>query len=100
MFVLASLFETIFKRKGLGGADVNMLSVAAMFMNWSHALYMLGLACFTALIIFLIFRLTKQGKQQAEEEKHSVDGLYPKIITQGAIPFGPAIAIVFVLVLI
>ncbi|MBN1471597.1 MAG: prepilin peptidase [Syntrophaceae bacterium] len=82
LFVIAFVYELIFKREGMGGGDIKLLAMIGGFLGWKSLIFVLLLSSFSGALIGIAAMIIK--KQD----------------TKYAIPFGPflsaaAIAYIF-----
>ena len=80
LFCLA--FERVTGREGMGGGDVKLYALAGLFLGVEGAAYVVLLSCVIALVAVLLTR-----------SSHGGQGVFGR-----SLPFGPAIAVAFVIV--
>ncbi len=102
---LSVALEAITKQVALGGGDIKLLFATSLFLGLHGALFSLLLACVFALIMAFIPPLTKfEGEASAFEREPSVETpagtASASRFRRSAVPFGPAIALAVVLVLL
>lgn len=74
LLIFTLIFEKFAKKESMGGGDIKLIGVCALYLGFARSLFMLILACFIGIIFAM---LTKYRKEN--EEKH--------------FPFGPSIAV-------
>lgn len=85
--------DAFFGRESMGGGDLKLLSVASLYFGWVDTLYIVFLSC--------LFALVAAGIAFARERMRPREGdPSPGHMMQRTMPFGPAIALACVLVLI
>ena len=85
MLIIVLVCDRLFKRESMGGGDIKLYVLAALFFGWEQTLFIVVLSCVIG-IVFAFLNKLKEGEEQETQES-------TREIISRKIPFGPSIAI-------
>ncbi len=86
LLVVSAIYEAVTKRRAMGGGDIKLLAVVALFLGIERGILCLLIACVAGIIISLFVPRARWGNESMTVEEGRQRVFH-------AVPFGPAIAI-------
>lgn len=105
LVVLAIVMDRVLGRESIGGGDVKLLAVAALYFGWQQAILLLIVACVLGIVFGLVFAGAGAGARgadedaddDADEDENDAEGADgadgAKAAGLPAFPWGPSIAV-------
>lgn len=93
LVLLVLVMDRVLGRDSMGGGDVKLLAVCALFFGWERCLFLLIVACVSGIVIGLALPAF-QARHARPEQVDGREGVPDDdSVPRGSFPFGPAIAL-------